>query len=51
MTDAGALLLAGGGHTHALLLKRWAMKRNSDRRKDLLVTAGSTLVGTSRKPA
>ena len=26
MTGAGGLLLAGGGHSHALLLKRWAMR-------------------------
>ena len=26
MTAAGVLLLAGGGHSHALLLKRWAMR-------------------------
>ncbi len=26
MTPSGPLLLAGGGHSHALLLKRWAMK-------------------------
>ena len=25
MTPPGPLLLAGGGHSHALLLKRWAM--------------------------
>ena len=25
MTPSGPLLLAGGGHSHALLLKRWAM--------------------------
>ena len=25
MTPSGQLLLAGGGHSHALLLKRWAM--------------------------
>ena len=26
MSKAGVLLLAGGGHSHALLLKRWAMR-------------------------
>ena len=26
MNSAGPLLLAGGGHSHALLLKRWAMQ-------------------------
>ena len=26
MTISGTLLLAGGGHSHALLLKRWAMR-------------------------
>ena len=26
MTAAGQLILAGGGHSHALLLKRWAMR-------------------------
>ena len=26
MSTPGALLLAGGGHSHALLLKRWAMR-------------------------
>ena len=26
MTPGGTLLLAGGGHSHALLLKRWAMR-------------------------
>ena len=26
MSSAGPLLLAGGGHSHALLLKRWAMQ-------------------------
>ena len=26
MTGASGLLLAGGGHSHALLLKRWAMQ-------------------------
>ena len=25
MRSGGPLLLAGGGHSHALLLKRWAM--------------------------
>ena len=26
MNPKGPLLLAGGGHSHALLLKRWAMQ-------------------------
>ena len=26
MRSGGPLLLAGGGHSHALLLKRWAMQ-------------------------
>ena len=26
MKSKGQLLLAGGGHSHALLLKRWAMQ-------------------------
>ena len=26
MTAAGGLILAGGGHSHALLLKSWAMR-------------------------
>ena len=26
MTTGGTLLLAGGGHSHSLLLKRWAMR-------------------------
>ena len=36
MSAAGVLLLAGGGHSHALLLKRWAMQ--PDRRPRLSIT-------------
>ena len=45
MTDAGALLLAGGGHTHALLLKRWAMKPQLRPKKRIVLVnrSGSTL--------
>ena len=45
MTPSGPLLLAGGGHSHALLLKRWAMRPQlrPDRRIVLVNRTGSAL--------
>ena len=45
MTTAGALVLAGGGHSHSLLLKQWAMrpKRRPKRRIVLVNRHGSAL--------
>ena len=45
MTTAGALVLAGGGHSHALLLKRWVMqpRQRPDRRIVLVNRLGTAL--------
>ena len=45
MSTEGALLLAGGGHSHALLLKRWAMqpRRRPSRAVILVSRHGTTL--------
>ena len=51
MTTRGTLLLAGGGHSHALLLKRWAM-RPKQRPKGLvtLVSRSSTTLYSGMVP-
>ena len=51
MTTRGTLLLAGGGHSHALLLKRWAM-RPKQRPKGLitLVNRSSTTLYSGMVP-
>ena len=47
------LLLAGGGHTHALLLRRWAMHPSSRPAAEAitLVSAGSTSLYSGLIPA
>ena len=44
MTAAGVLLLAGGGHSHALVLKRWAM-RPEERPKHSITLINRTSTG------
>ena len=44
MTAAGVLLLAGGGHSHALVLKRWAM-RPEQRPKQSITLINRTSTG------
>ena len=51
MTSQGALLLAGGGHSHALLLKRWAMHpRTCPKRALILVNRASTALYSGMVP-
>ena len=51
MTHATQLVLAGGGHSHALLLRRWAM-RPQNRPKGLitLVNRSSTTLYSGMVP-
>ncbi len=51
MSRGGLLVLAGGGHSHALVLKRWAM--NSEQRPKqsiVLVNRGSTALYSGMAP-
>ena len=51
MTAEGALLLAGGGHSHALLLKRWAMQpQQRPQRSITLVNRSSTALYSGMVP-
>ncbi|MEC8441425.1 MAG: selenide, water dikinase SelD [Cyanobacteriota bacterium] len=50
--EAGPLLLAGGGHSHALLLKRWAMRPSlRPNRLVVLVNRSSTTLYSGMVPA
>ncbi len=51
MTAAGGLLLAGGGHSHALLLKRWAMQPERRPQQSItLVNRSSTALYSGMVP-
>ena len=51
MTTGGRLLLAGGGHSHALLLKRWAMRPERRPKKSItLVNRCSTALYSGMVP-
>ena len=51
MTTGGTLLLAGGGHSHALLLKRWAMRpARRPRHSITLVNRASTTLYSGMVP-
>ena len=52
MSAAGPLLLAGGGHSHALILKRWAMDpTRRPARPVVLINRGSTALYSGMVPA
>ena len=52
MNPAGPLLLAGGGHSHALILKRWAMDpTRRPARPVVLINRGSTALYSGMVPA
>ena len=52
MTTGGTLLLAGGGHSHALILKRWAMDpTRRPARPVVLINRGSTALYSGMVPA
>ncbi len=51
MSAAGVLLLAGGGHSHALLLKRWAMRPERRPQQSItLVNRSSTTLYSGMVP-
>ena len=51
MTAAGVLLLAGGGHSHALVLKRWAMRPEQRPKQSItLVNRSSTALYSGMVP-
>ena len=51
MTDPGLLVLAGGGHSHALVLKRWAMQpHRRPKRSILLINRCSTALYSGMVP-
>ena len=51
MTPGGTLLLAGGGHSHALLLKRWAMRpQRRPSQNIMLVNRSSTALYSGMVP-
>ena len=51
MNNQGALLLAGGGHSHALLLRRWAMHPHQrPKRPVILVNRESTALYSGMVP-
>ena len=52
MSAAGPLLLAGGGHSHALILKRWGMDpTRRPARPVVLINRGSTALYSGMVPA
>lgn len=51
MSKGGLLVLAGGGHSHALVLKRWAMKPEQRPKQSIvLVNRSSTALYSSMVP-